>query len=247
MVGRPSACRKSLLQPLLMISSVRCPGQAFVRIRGPSPHYRWLQTARSTSCGATIRTDTPWCSQRNPLTVGLTWSTPVTGGDVTWRSAFFAAVTADPAGKVNVVFLAMDDVASGTTPGPGVVFYDAYFTQSTNGGASFSSPLLISTSTSDPDGSTTNAWAPNSWGLRHGGIRRRRRKSIWCVDRLARRYSVCCSRRLSCRDHVRQDGHISGSDLILEMQIVSSLAVRRQFSRQGPPAQSRYFKCGHDS
>src|SRR5713226_6558164 len=157
MVGRPSACRKSLLQPLLMISSVRCPGQAFVRIRGPSPHYRWLQTARSTSCGATIRTDTPWCSQRNPLTVGLTWSTPVTGGDVTWRSAFFAAVTADPAGKVNVVFLAMDDVASGTTPGPGVVFYDAYFTQSTNGGASFSSPLLISASTSDPDGSSTNA------------------------------------------------------------------------------------------
>jgi hypothetical protein len=88
---------------------------------------------------------------------GLTWSTPVTGGDVTGRSAFFASVTTDPAGKVNVVFLAMDDVASGTAPGPGVVFYDAYFTQSTNGGASFSSPLLISTSTSDPDGSSTNA------------------------------------------------------------------------------------------
>ncbi len=88
---------------------------------------------------------------------GLTWSTPVTGGDVTGRSAFFASVTADPAGKVNVVFLAMDDVASGTAPGPGVVFYDAYFTQSTNGGASFSSPLLISASTSDPDGSSTNA------------------------------------------------------------------------------------------
>src|SRR5712692_2375705 len=68
---------------------------------------------------------------------GLTWSTPVTGGDVTGRSAFFASVTADPAGKVNVVFLAMDDVASGTAPGPGVGFYDAYFTQSTNGGASF--------------------------------------------------------------------------------------------------------------
>src|SRR5712692_1858177 len=68
---------------------------------------------------------------------GLGWSTPVTGGDVTGRSAFFASVTADPAGKVNVVFLAMDDVASGTAPGPGVGFYDAYFTQSTNGGASF--------------------------------------------------------------------------------------------------------------
>ncbi len=88
---------------------------------------------------------------------GQTWSTSVVAGDVSGRSAFFASVAADPNGKVDVGFLAMDDVPVGTPPGPGVVHYDAYFTQSTNGGTSFSSPLLISTATSDPDGSSTNS------------------------------------------------------------------------------------------
>jgi hypothetical protein len=95
---------------------------------------------------------------------GLTWSTPVTAADVSGRSAFFASVTADPAGKVNVVFLAMDDVPSGTAPGVGVVHYDAYFTQSTDGGATFGTPLLISTATSDPDGSSTNSLAAQFLG-----------------------------------------------------------------------------------
>jgi hypothetical protein len=88
---------------------------------------------------------------------GLTWSAPVVAGDVSGRSAFFASVTTDPSGKVSVVFNALDDVPTGTAPGAGVVHYDAYLTQSTNGGASFSSPLKISTATSDPDGSSTNS------------------------------------------------------------------------------------------
>ncbi|HVH30533.1 MAG TPA: sialidase family protein [bacterium] len=90
-------------------------------------------------------------------TGGLTWTTPVVAGNVTGRSAFFASVAADPLNRVNVVFQAMDDVATGTAPGPGVVNYDAFFTQSTNGGATFSTPLMISTATSDPDGSSTNS------------------------------------------------------------------------------------------
>jgi hypothetical protein len=90
-------------------------------------------------------------------TGGLTWTTPVVAGDVSDRSAFFASVAADPHNHVHVVFLAMDDVPTGTAPGPGVVHYDAYFTQSTNGGATFSNPLVISTATSDPDGSSTNS------------------------------------------------------------------------------------------
>src|SRR5258708_3620040 len=88
---------------------------------------------------------------------GLTWTTPVVAGNVSGRSAFFASVTTDPSGKVSVVFNALDDVPTGTAPGAGVVHYDAYLTQSTNGGASFSSPLKISTATSDPDGSSTNS------------------------------------------------------------------------------------------
>ncbi len=88
---------------------------------------------------------------------GMTWSAPANAGDVSGRSAFFATVAADPASNVNVSFLAMDDRPAGTKPGAGVVHYDAYFTRSTNGGVSFSSPLLISTATSDPDGSSTNS------------------------------------------------------------------------------------------
>src|SRR5207245_5620762 len=62
-----------------------------------------------------------------------------------------------PGGHVNVVFQAMDDKPAGTAPGAGVVHYDSYLTRSTNGGVSFSSPKLISTATSDPDGSSTNS------------------------------------------------------------------------------------------
>src|SRR5712692_9946012 len=90
-------------------------------------------------------------------TGGLTWTIPVVAGDVTLRSAFFASVAAEGAKNVNVVFLAMDDVRTGTAPGPGAVQYDAYLTRSTDGGATFSPPLMISTATSDPDGSSTNS------------------------------------------------------------------------------------------
>ncbi len=88
---------------------------------------------------------------------GQTWSPPVTAGDVTGRSAFFASVAAGPGNNVNVAFLALDDKATGTAPGAGVVHYDAYLAQSSDGGANFGSSLLISTASSDPDGSSTNS------------------------------------------------------------------------------------------
>jgi hypothetical protein len=95
---------------------------------------------------------------------GMTWSTPVVAGNVSGRSAFFASVAVGPTGKVSVVFNALDDVPTGTAPGAGVVHEDTYLTQSTNDGASFSTPLLISTATSDPDGSSTNSLAAQFLG-----------------------------------------------------------------------------------
>ncbi len=95
---------------------------------------------------------------------GTTWSTPVVAGNVKGRSAFFTSVAANPAGQVSVVFLALDDVPTGTAPGAGVVHYDAYFAQSTNGGASFSKPVKISAASSDPDGSSTNGLAAQFLG-----------------------------------------------------------------------------------
>ncbi len=89
-------------------------------------------------------------------TSGLTWTSPIVAGNVVGRSAFFSSVAVDPSGNVDLVFLAVDDVSSGTAPGAGVVLYDAYFAQSIDGGTSFSSPLKLSTAASDPDGSSTN-------------------------------------------------------------------------------------------
>lgn len=90
-------------------------------------------------------------------TGGLTWSLPVVTGDVPGRSAFFASIATDPSNDVDLVFQALDDVPTGTAPGAGVVRYDTYFTQSADAGVTFSSPLPISTASSDPDGSSTNS------------------------------------------------------------------------------------------
>lgn len=88
---------------------------------------------------------------------GATWSTPSAALDVSGRSAFFPGVAVSPDGsKVTVAAQALDDVPAGTAPGAGVVSYDSYLAESTDGGATFSAPLLISTAPSDPDGSSTN-------------------------------------------------------------------------------------------
>jgi hypothetical protein len=87
---------------------------------------------------------------------GATWST-ASALDVPGRTAFFPGVAVSPDGsKVTVATQALDDVQAGTAPGAGVVFYDTYLAESTNGGA-FGGPALISTATSDPDGGSTNS------------------------------------------------------------------------------------------
>ncbi len=95
---------------------------------------------------------------------GKTWGTPVVAGDVTDRSEIFQAVSVDPTGRVDLVFDALDDVPVGTPPGAGVVFYDAYWTQSTDGGATWSTPLKITSRSSDPDVSAFNQLKPQFIG-----------------------------------------------------------------------------------
>jgi hypothetical protein len=98
------------------------------------------------------------------VTGGTSWTAPVVAGNVAGRSAFFASIAADPNNNLDVVFQAIDDVPQGTAPGAGVVSYDTYLARSTNGGATFSSPLKISTASSDPDGSSTNSLAAQFLG-----------------------------------------------------------------------------------
>jgi hypothetical protein len=77
--------------------------------------------------------------------------------DVPGRTAFFPGVAVSPDGStVTVATQALDDVPAGTAPGAGVVSYDSYLAESTNGGA-FGGPVLISTASSDPDGGSTNS------------------------------------------------------------------------------------------
>jgi hypothetical protein len=58
--------------------------------------------------------------------------------------------------NVLIGFNALDHVAASTKPGAGVVFYDAYYVLSSNGGANFGAPVKISAVHSDPDASSTN-------------------------------------------------------------------------------------------
>jgi hypothetical protein len=86
---------------------------------------------------------------------GATWSL-TTAADVSGRSAFYPAVAVNGSNAF-IGFNAIDDVAAGTAPGAGVVAYAAYYVLSSNGGASFGSPVLIAGTTSDPDAATTNS------------------------------------------------------------------------------------------
>ena len=85
---------------------------------------------------------------------GASWSTS-TAANVAGRSAFYPAVAANGS-HVLIGFNALDDVAAGTAPGAGVVFYDAYYVLSSNGGTNFGAPVKISALSSDPDASSTN-------------------------------------------------------------------------------------------
>jgi hypothetical protein len=132
---------------------------------------------------------------------GLRWSAPVVAGNLSGRSAFFASVMADPSGNVDLAFLALDDQPFGTAPGEGVVHYDAYSAQSTDGGGSFSSPLKVSTATSDPDGLKHSR--PER--ARSGRLHNRRGRFAWreclcSMDGLAQCHAVSRSGRLSCGD-----------------------------------------------
>jgi len=81
-----------------------------------------------------------------------------TAADVPDRSAFYPALAAS--GKnVFIGFNAIDQVPADTAPGAGVVYYDAYYVLPNNSGTSgsFSAPVQISATPSDPDASTANS------------------------------------------------------------------------------------------
>ena len=86
---------------------------------------------------------------------GLHWSTLGTIASVANRNAFFPAVSVDPIGTVNVTFDALTAPPADNPWQTGVQVYDNYFVQARSG-AGFGAPLLVSSSSSNPDGSSYN-------------------------------------------------------------------------------------------
>jgi hypothetical protein len=84
---------------------------------------------------------------------GVNW-TPLPGVSVSGRNAFFPAAAVSPDGRVSLAFDALTKPPADNPWQTGVQVYDAYYAQLANG--SWSTPLQISTASSNPDGSSYN-------------------------------------------------------------------------------------------
>ncbi len=87
---------------------------------------------------------------------GVSWTNLGTIASVADHNAFFPAVSVAPNGTVAVAFDALTAPPAGDLWSTGVQVYDNYYVESTNGGASFSAPLRVSTASSNPDASSYN-------------------------------------------------------------------------------------------
>ena len=87
---------------------------------------------------------------------GLQWTQLGTIADVANRNAFFPAVSVSPTGLVSVAFDALTNPPAGDPFQTGVQTYDVYYAQSVAGGLAFGAPIRVSSSSSNPDGSSYN-------------------------------------------------------------------------------------------
>jgi hypothetical protein len=87
---------------------------------------------------------------------GLNWTQLGTIADVPGRNAFFPAVSVSPSGTVVVSFDALTAPPANDPWQTGVQVYDNYLVESTDGGATFTAPVRVSTASSNPDGSSYN-------------------------------------------------------------------------------------------
>jgi hypothetical protein len=88
---------------------------------------------------------------------GLSWTTLGTIASVTGRNAFFPAVGVAPTGMVSVAFDALTQPPANNPWQTGVQVYDNYYVESPAGGTTFGTPMKVSTTASNPDGSSYNS------------------------------------------------------------------------------------------
>jgi hypothetical protein len=94
---------------------------------------------------------------------GVSWSAPKTVSAAANGYAFFQGLGVAPNGRVDVGYQALK-ATSTTTYGTGNATIDSYYTKSTDGGATWSAPVKVSSTPSDPAASAQNNLARQFWG-----------------------------------------------------------------------------------
>lgn len=88
---------------------------------------------------------------------GLGWTSLGTVADVAGRNAFFPEASVAPDGRLSLTFDALTQPPAGTFIWQtGQQVYDNFYAETGPGGGSFGSPILVSSSSSNPDGSSYN-------------------------------------------------------------------------------------------
>jgi hypothetical protein len=94
---------------------------------------------------------------------GRTWLGPVTVSTAVEGYAFFQGLDVAPGGRIDVGYQALL-AKDPTTYGTGNASIDSYYVSSTDGGATWSTPLKVSSVSSDPAASAQNNLALQFWG-----------------------------------------------------------------------------------
>ena len=87
---------------------------------------------------------------------GLQWTQLGTIADVNGRNAFFPAASVSPTGIVSVAFDALTQPPASDLWQTGAQVYDVYYVQSSSGGAAFTTPIRVSSASSNPNASSYN-------------------------------------------------------------------------------------------
>jgi hypothetical protein len=87
---------------------------------------------------------------------GVNWTQLGTIAQLPGRNAFFPAVDVSPTGLVAVAFDALTAPPAGDPWQTGVQVYDNYYVEKRVGAGSFTTPLKVSTASSNPEGSAYN-------------------------------------------------------------------------------------------
>lgn len=105
-----------------------------------------------------------WCDYSNGQgtvqgavsTDGLNWTSLDTIASVPGRNAFFPQASVAPNGTVSLTFDALTQPPANNPFQTGVQVYDNYYAESPAGGLGFTSPVRVSTASSNPDSSSYN-------------------------------------------------------------------------------------------